>query len=45
MCGRKLTPHQLAAADDPSADCGGDCLACMRQIEADLPAPATAETA
>ena len=42
ICGRPLIPHEQAAPDDPAMDCGGDCLACMQEIEGVSDQPVTA---
>jgi hypothetical protein len=36
-CGRVLKDYRTCAPDDPAMDCGGDCLACMREWESDEP--------
>jgi hypothetical protein len=33
ICGRALSDWRTAASDDPAMDCGGDCLACMADLE------------
>lgn len=33
ICGRDLVDWRTCAPDDPAMDCGGDCLACMREFE------------
>lgn len=32
-CDRPLKDWRTCAPNDPAMDCGGDCLACMREFE------------
>lgn len=41
ICGRALKDYRICAPDDPAMDCGGDCLACMREIEEGIRRPTT----